>query len=115
MTTHSIFQNILRSACLTGKRLLSEKFILVKKTQMWRAAQSNCRNHHNDLVSVRNQSENQDIQKMVTGEMLIGLFRYSWRCDVVGRMQIVRVEQTPDSPLTFTDPALGAAILQQTV
>ncbi|XP_030635296.1 macrophage mannose receptor 1-like [Chanos chanos] len=77
-----------------------KKYILINERRTWRKAQSYCREHHTDLVSVRNQTENDMIWNSVklenqrtgwggetrgdSGEdgrdvAWIGLFRDSWR------------------------------------
>ncbi|KAG9331032.1 hypothetical protein JZ751_020415 [Albula glossodonta] len=58
----------------------AQRYILIKEKKTWREAQSYCREHHTDLASVRNQSENQEIQQ-TAGEkaVWIGLFRESWK------------------------------------
>ncbi|XP_078100293.1 uncharacterized protein LOC144513177 [Sander vitreus] len=56
-------------------------FVIIITPMTWTKAQSYCRDHHTDLASVRNMTENQEVQAMLTGGGLywIGLFRDSWK------------------------------------
>uniref|UniRef100_A0A8C9ZAL4 C-type lectin domain-containing protein n=1 Tax=Sander lucioperca TaxID=283035 RepID=A0A8C9ZAL4_SANLU len=57
-------------------------FVIVTKSLTWTAAQSYCRDHYTDLASVRNMTENQKVQQVITAGgkyAWIGLFRDSWK------------------------------------
>ncbi|XP_073723446.1 C-type mannose receptor 2-like [Misgurnus anguillicaudatus] len=67
-----------RFICYNGDK----GFIINGSSVSWRDAQIFCRQHHTDLISVRNQTENQQIQKIMNdkdiSEVWIGLFSESW-------------------------------------
>nr|XP_055049331.1 ladderlectin-like [Misgurnus anguillicaudatus] len=60
----------------------SEGFIIDGSSVSWKEAQTFCREHHTDLTSVSNQTENQQIEKILNNtnisEVWICLFNDSW-------------------------------------
>ncbi|XP_049326016.1 macrophage mannose receptor 1-like [Astyanax mexicanus] len=65
--------------CYDEKMTGSDRYIFINEKKSWSDAQSYCREHHTDLVSVRNQTENQQISKITNfGTAWIGLFKDTW-------------------------------------
>ncbi|XP_056604854.1 lymphocyte antigen 75-like [Triplophysa dalaica] len=59
----------------------NKSHIIYTSTKTWREAQSFCRQYHTDLISVRNQTDNQLIHNIINNpdtSVWIGLFRDSW-------------------------------------
>ena len=56
-------------------------FIFIETAMNWTEAQSYCREHHTDLASVRNMTENQKVADLVPANHIvwIGLYRDSWK------------------------------------
>ncbi|XP_036420726.1 macrophage mannose receptor 1-like isoform X4 [Colossoma macropomum] len=69
--------------CYNEKKT-TERYIFINETKTWHDAQSYCREHHTDLASVRNQTENQQIFNISKNysnsqNIWIGLFNDSWQ------------------------------------
>ncbi|XDV38532.1 hypothetical protein PO909_007908, partial [Leuciscus waleckii] len=69
--------------CYDGRQNASASYVWVYMYKTWTEAQSYCREHHTDLVSIRNETENQKIQFLFQNynyyNVWIGLYRTrSW-------------------------------------
>ncbi|KAA0719905.1 C-type lectin domain family 10 member A MMGL [Triplophysa tibetana] len=69
---------LLTSVCYDGRENASAGYVFISLYQTWKQAQSYCREHHTDLVSIRNEYENQKIQHVFPDfnnfETWIGLY-----------------------------------------
>ncbi|KAK1151748.1 macrophage mannose receptor 1-like, partial [Acipenser oxyrinchus oxyrinchus] len=55
-------------------------YILIEELKTWTEAQQYCKEHHTDLVSIKNTSENEDLVKKAQGKPFwIGLFNNPWK------------------------------------
>ncbi|XP_058613435.1 macrophage mannose receptor 1-like [Onychostoma macrolepis] len=66
--------------CYDGSQNASDRYVWVDQYKTWTEAQRYCREHHTDLVSIRNETENQKIQDLFQNyNAWIGLYRTrSW-------------------------------------
>lgn len=65
---------------MEGTQNTSSSFIFVNQSVAWAEAQSYCRIHYTDLVSVRNQAENDQMKMMLQNQSgWIGLYRDLWK------------------------------------
>ncbi|XP_060755395.1 macrophage mannose receptor 1-like isoform X2 [Neoarius graeffei] len=68
--------------CYEETNTSTNRFILINEKKTWREAQTYCRENHTDLVSVRNQTENEEIRGMMQNssywDFSIGLFHDFW-------------------------------------
>ena len=66
--------------CITTGRNSTPPYVLVTDEKNWADAQRYCREKHTDLASVRNETENNQIQTILGSdtEAWIGLFRDAW-------------------------------------
>ncbi|XP_059361771.1 macrophage mannose receptor 1-like [Carassius carassius] len=64
--------------CYDGN--VPQRYVYVSAGKSWSDAQTHCRQTHTDLVSVRNQDENQQLQNLTNGNMVfIGLYKDAFR------------------------------------
>ncbi|XP_047658889.1 macrophage mannose receptor 1-like isoform X2 [Tachysurus fulvidraco] len=69
--------------CYEGKNTNTNKYVYISDKKSWYDAQTYCREKYTDLVSVRNQTENDEIWSVVNVSVSkgvwIGLFNDSWK------------------------------------
>ncbi|XP_058236229.1 macrophage mannose receptor 1-like [Hemibagrus wyckioides] len=71
--------------CYEEKNTNTTKYVLINEKMSWGDAQIYCREKHTDLVSVRNQTENEEIWRVINSSIptysgvWIGLFNDSWK------------------------------------
>lgn len=64
----------------SGETVESSSYVFVTERKTWSEVQSYCRQFYTDLVSVRNQSEYEEIKKLTQNQSVwIGLHRDSWK------------------------------------
>lgn len=58
----------------------TERYFFINEEKTWAEAVNYCRQHHTDLASVRNHTENSVIQQVVPADKMaaIGLHRHTW-------------------------------------
>ncbi|XP_050949051.1 C-type mannose receptor 2-like [Labeo rohita] len=67
--------------CYDGRPNATERYVVIYYNKNWTEAQSYCREHHTDLVSIRNETENHRVQSLIFDyyTVWIGLYRTrSW-------------------------------------
>ncbi|XP_058864789.1 C-type mannose receptor 2-like [Acipenser ruthenus] len=66
--------------CYTETCNITERYTLIEELKTWTEAQQYCREHHTDLVSIKSDSENEDLVKKAQGKPFwIGLFNNLWK------------------------------------
>uniref|UniRef100_A0A8C1KNM7 Si:dkey-11o15.5 n=1 Tax=Cyprinus carpio TaxID=7962 RepID=A0A8C1KNM7_CYPCA len=82
-STESCSNSFYPAVCYDGRENASATYVYTDEYKTWTEAQSYCREHHTDLVSIRNEVENQEIQYLLRDvyykNVWIGLYRtWSW-------------------------------------
>ncbi|KAK1151468.1 macrophage mannose receptor 1-like, partial [Acipenser oxyrinchus oxyrinchus] len=66
--------------CYSEASNITERYTLIEELKTWTEAQQYCREHHTDLVSIKNASDNEEIVKNAQGKPFwIGLFNEPWK------------------------------------
>ncbi|RXM98667.1 C-type mannose receptor 2 [Acipenser ruthenus] len=71
--------------CYKETSTIPERYTLIQQLRTWTEAQQYCREHHTDLVSIKNASENEDLVKKAQGTPFwMGLFNEPWKWSHLG-------------------------------
>ncbi|XP_058864831.1 macrophage mannose receptor 1-like [Acipenser ruthenus] len=66
--------------CYSETSNITERYTLIEELKTWTEAQQYCIEHHTDLVSIKSDSENEDLVKKAQGKPFwIGLFNNPWK------------------------------------
>ncbi|MGH0128677.1 UNVERIFIED_CONTAM: hypothetical protein FKN15_064879 [Acipenser sinensis] len=78
--TDSVCHDKKHFMCYNSSKESNERYILIEQPKTWYEAQQYCREHHTDLVSVKNEDENKKIKEKANGNPVwIGLFNNPWK------------------------------------
>ncbi|KAI5087860.1 secretory phospholipase A2 receptor-like isoform X1, partial [Silurus meridionalis] len=73
-------KTLLTFICFDGNYTGTSRYIFINMQSTWSDAQSYCRQHHTDLASERNSTENSIVNSLaVFGGSWFGLFRDTWK------------------------------------
>ncbi|XP_047657896.1 putative C-type lectin domain family 20 member A [Tachysurus fulvidraco] len=67
------------SVCFDVSKTGNQRYIYISTTMSWLEAQTYCRQHHTDLASSRDATEDSVIKALISGWTWFGLFRDSWK------------------------------------
>ncbi|KAJ8336592.1 hypothetical protein SKAU_G00378120 [Synaphobranchus kaupii] len=90
----------------------TERYILITEKKTWTEAQSYCRQHHTDLVSVRNRTENEKVKEELTDQALywwIGLYK-NWKWSDESKSSYRNWEITSDHSSLAGDDEICAVV-----
>lgn len=89
---------------------ISQRFTLARGSMTWFDAQSYCRTVGTDLARVRNQLENEELQRFVNGTLVwIGLTRTTWTWS--DESQASFIPWAPSQRLYFAPKNCGALVV----
>ncbi|XP_058254665.1 C-type lectin galactose-binding isoform-like [Hemibagrus wyckioides] len=80
------------SVCCNENKTGNQRYIYIPNTMTWHDAQVYCRQHHTDLASSRDATEDSVIRGLLSGNTWFGMFRDSWKW----------IDQTNFSTLSWT-------------
>ncbi|XP_065814005.1 putative C-type lectin domain family 20 member A, partial [Labrus bergylta] len=66
--------------CYTATSPGSQKtYVMIRRAENWKNAQTYCRRHHTDLAMIENAEENSNVMSLHAGTVWIGLYPEAWR------------------------------------